>query len=281
MSFIRRMPNSVIVDVNQNPQTESPVQIQAPLIPNFGIAKTADQFEAAPENFYYLEEQAQSASLIQPSQTRDITVEASSLFSSYEPSVGQLDNRLPQLMDRLNALNERSADLQSQIEVAEGEKLKAQKALASVTEMINSNLPITDELRKLLEPIGIVGMIADLPIIPAVVGLEILYKQKLQKIRTELERKIGEIDINIESLKSQLDEVQSEMNSVSEQIAKEKERQAKEAQPSQTRDPMTATDAIVAEQAWQEVLSNQDLTQMDSAPAAIPFNPIIQKNIDE
>ena len=44
---------------------------------------------------------------------------------------------------------------------------------------------------------------------------------------------------------------------------------------------MTTTDAIVAEQAWQEGLSNQDLTQMESAPAAIPFNPIIQKNIDE
>ena len=175
------MPNSVIVDVNQNPQTESPVQIQTPLIPNFGIAKTEISLRLLLRISIILRSKPRSASLIQPSQTRDITVEASSLFSSYEPSVGQLDNRLPQLMDRLNALNERSADLQSQIEVAEGEKLKAQKALASVMEMINSNLPITDELRKLLEPIGIVGMIADLPIIPGVVGLEILYKQKLAK----------------------------------------------------------------------------------------------------
>jgi predicted nucleic acid-binding Zn-ribbon protein len=271
MTLIRRIPNSVVVNADPVPQTEGAGQTQPLKDVAFGIADTADQFETAPENSYYLEEKAQRTAEIQPPANRDVTVEASSLFSAYEPNVSLLDNRLPQLMDRLDSLTEIQNGIQSQIESAETEKLKAQQALDEVIKIMNSYLPITDELRALLEPIGLWVKIAELPT-PAVFGMRLFANQKLKEVKDELERRIQEIANNIESLKSQLEEVESEMKSVSEQIKNEKERQAKEASPYQMREPISNTRTIVAEEQLWEGLYDQELIQNNETRMAVPFN---------
>ncbi len=225
-----------------------------------------------------LQQQSQSATPIQPAATRELTMDASSVFSFFEPSVPQLDNRLPQLMDRLDSLKERQQELTSQINDAQNELLKAQEVLQSVIDAMQNNKLIPEEIYSLLGPLGISGMLDVVHEIPVIRGLGILYKRNLQKIRTELERKIGEMAKNIESLKSEIAEVNHEISSVQDQIVKEKLRQEKEAQPAHE---MIGSDAIVQEPVWQESFSDQNLIRQENLSFVTSLNPMFHKKDDE
>ena len=110
MSFINKLSFNPLT-VNQEPQPEvtpapTPVS-QEPI--SLGVGDRPIYLRRLPNNFYLMQQQSQIATPIQPSTTREQTVDASSVFSSFEPSVAQLDNRLPQLNDQLKSLQERRA----------------------------------------------------------------------------------------------------------------------------------------------------------------------------
>ncbi len=124
MSFIRRISNFVPTTVNQEPQPEVPPQPTT----SFGVAKDTDLFETAKTyNSYLIDPQSQPADVIQPPTTLDTTVEASSLFSSFEMSP-QFDNTLPQLNDKLKSLEEKRLEFVKQIEHQKTEGKNAQMA---------------------------------------------------------------------------------------------------------------------------------------------------------
>ena len=96
MTFIKGLSNSI--PITASPDAQSEITSQAQTQTSFGIANTADIFEAnVSNNLDLLQPQPHNLSLMQPSITNDMTVDASSLFKYLEKSGPQPENRLMQL----------------------------------------------------------------------------------------------------------------------------------------------------------------------------------------
>ncbi len=218
MSFISKL-NFNPLTVSQEPQPE--ITTQAPASPpvsqseaptSLGVAGSPDQFETAGQNqFDLMQQQSQSAMSIQPSTTRELTVDASSVFSFLEPSVAQLDNRLPQLNDQLNSLEIKKRELTTKMEQALDEKKEINKAMHDVQRAINSDQPFPAALLATLGSLGVLGIVGGLPVIPVItgaigafLGLSPDYKEKAKEVQAQLERNAGEKDRSWKILKHYL-----------------------------------------------------------------------------
>ncbi len=273
MTFIKKVPNSIVITANQEPQTEVAQQSQPKPQTSFGVAGSSDQFEMAPaNNLDFLQQQSQSVALSQPPTTVDMTVDASSVFSFFEKSP-QLDNRLPQLNDQLNSLEERKRDLTTELDKERNERTEIEKAANSVKKALASDDPIPDEVIAMVGSLGILGIIVGLPVLPvlgglgAFLGLTSDYKSKAKQIQSELERKAAEKEAQAESVKSELESVDTKIQSVIASIEKEKLRLEREAQPARER---MGSGAIVQEPVWQEFRPDQNLIQNENI--SFPFN---------
>ena len=297
MNFINRLSFNPL-SVTQEPQSEvpsaptpEPQQVTSLGVGGIRISLRMPRLNS-PNNFYYLQQQAQSAALIEPRTTREQTVDASSVFSFFEPSVPQLNNRLPQLMDQLNSLRAKKRELRENLEQERQERFEKQKAVDSIQESIDSDQPIPDSAIATLSSLGILGMIGGLPALPVIgaiagmFGMSLAYKEKARQAKAELEKKAGESDLKAEELQLELTDLDKEMDSAREAIAKEQARLEREAQPA--KEQTISTDAIVQEPVWQEFLpdqnvvqQNQDLVQQENTRFSFFANPLLQKKTDE
>lgn len=221
------------------------------------------------------------------------TVDASSVFSFFEPSVGQLDNRLPQLNDQMNSLQERRQVLTTQIADSNSKRVEVQKTLESVKEAIDSDQPIPDSAIAQLSSLGILGMIGGLPALPIIgaiagmFGMSLAYKQKARQAKAELELEMGKRDLQAEESKSELEDINGEIQLIEEKIKREKERLEREAMPA--KEQTIGTDAIMQEPVWQEFLPDQNVVQNEDNRFSSTENPILssmlspifQKKLDE
>src|SRR5262245_27754773 len=277
MSFFKKISDFVPITNTSQPQEVAPEQTQVPQSqPSFGIAETPDSFENAPNNLYYIEQQAQSATTIQPETTREITVEASSLFSNFQESAVRLNSRLPELMERLEVLKARKEELRSQVQENREQSFKAQEALYAVKESLENDNPIPDAVLPVIGSLGILGMLGGLPALPVIgglagaLGLNQEYKQRTARILHELERKMGELDLSAEQMKQDMQSGDKETKKVHEMIAHEQRRLQEEAQGFQTQ--TTDIDAMVApNQLLQESPLNQNHVQNDASPLENPL----------
>jgi predicted nucleic acid-binding Zn-ribbon protein len=288
MSFFKKISDYVPIIINPQPETDETTS-PAPTQPqtSFGIADAPDLFERAPNNLYYLDPQEQSAAPIEPPSTREATVEASSLFSTYESNVAQLDNRLPQLQDRLDALRAKRNELTNQIVENKQKNLQMQETLASLRDAIFHNKPIPDSTITTLSSLGILGMLGGLPALPVIgalsglIGFNEVEKQKARRIKNELERQMAESDVATQKVEEELDEVDNDCKKVEEQIVHEKLRLQRESQSFQM-DRITNKESIINENpVWQDPFSDQNLIQNQNAPVTTPFNRLFQINDDE
>ena len=286
MSFIRRISNFIPITVSQESQTEVPPQPPVQPRTSFGVANDTDLFETANAyNSYLIDPQSQPAELIQPSTTLDTTVEASSLFSSFEMNQ-QFDNTLPQLNDKLNSLEEKRQEFVTKIEHEHTEGKNAQMAAKEIADSIKNDRPISDEILALMGSAGILGIIGGLPAIPiigglvgAFAGLSADYKAKAKQAQAELEKKAEQHQMNAEQLKSDLERTDSEIQSTIASIEQEKLRLEREAQPA--RDQIMDMDAIVQEPVWQEFQPDQNLSQQENISFPVNFDQTFQKKITE
>jgi hypothetical protein len=278
MSFIRRLTDSIQIFTTpeQQPQETTPTQNQT----NLGVANTTDLFEsAAPNNFDLLQQQIQTQTPIQESTPPEVTVDASSLFLAVAPDAPPSSPRLQELQERLKAINERRKEIldpKGDLIKLKEESLQLTKAAQEIRSAAENNTAVSNSVAATLGSLGMVGLIAGLPI--PQLGLGILGafgltgyseadKQKMYKAAAELEKKAGEKDLESSNLRAELDDLDKQAESVAGLIDEEVRRL------SQGFDEFTYTSNFIEQTPWQDYRPTEDLIQSNDAPSVFLFNP--------
>ncbi len=274
MTYIRRISDSIPITVPQEPEISS--QSQAQPEANLGVASGTDLFETpASNNSIFIDPQTQSAALMAPDTTQNEIVDASSIFSYFESSAGQLNARSAELAERLKALNERKKELASQMIDMKNEILKVGEAVQAIRAARAEGRPIPDSVISTLGALGTLALVGGLPALPIIggvlgmFGLSVDYKNKMDRMAAELEKKMGEMGLNLESLQSELEELNKETDIVRGEVAHEELKRQKEIAPMQEN---SMSNSMIQEQAWQQFNPDQNVIQNQSDPLISTLN---------
>lgn len=287
MTFIKRVSDSISIFTTPEPQMPETSQSQPAT--NFGIANNTDLFEANDSNnFDFMQPQPQDLSLIQPSTSAEITVDASSLFKYLNPDSPQPTSRLQDLQDRLKSINEKIREIKDSgaLRKAKEESIKLQQMASEIRGAANDDKALSSSIIATLGGLGILGIIGGFPA-PRIIagllgglgifgGLSEEYKQKMLKAAAELEKKAGEQDLELTQLQREFEELNKLAESV-EELIKEEEHRLKLGFSEQEFKPSLMT----AESPFEEFLPDQTFVQTDNTPSAVPLSPDIQKLTNE
>lgn len=285
MTFIRRLTDSISIFTNpeQQPQDTTPTQSQT----NFGVANTADLFEAsASNNFDLLQQQIQSQSPIQETTPPEVTVDASSLFLAVDPNSSEPNSpRLQELKERLKAINERRSEIQrADLVNLKQESLELQKTAQEIRASAESDDALSDSVVATLDSLGILGLIGGLPVPQialgilgslGVVGLSEDYKHQMYRAAAELDKKAGLIELDAENLQSELQDLNKQAESVAALIKEEEQRL------SQGFDDLRYSSNLIAQTPWQDFRQPEDLIKNNDSPSVFLLNSDIQKLTNE